>query len=68
MPSDVNGYFERESDILAEQIITIGQKQIISKVGCIPSNSEISHLISRAMIKQLSLEDELRLVAMELIR
>lgn len=68
MPSDVNGYFERESDILAEQIITIGEKQIISKVGCIPLNSEISHLINRAMIKQLSLEDELRLIAMELIR
>lgn len=68
MPSDVRGYFERESDILAEQIMTIGENQITSKVGVIPSDSEISHLINRAIIQQLNLEEEIRLIALELIK
>lgn len=68
MPSDVKGYFERESDILAEQILTIGEKQITSKVGVIPQESEVLHLINRAIIKQLNLEAELRLIAIELIK
>ncbi len=68
MPSDVRGYFERESDILAEQILTIGENQITSKVGVIPSDSEILHLINRAIIQQLNLEEEIQLIALELIK
>lgn len=67
-PSEVNGYFERESDILAEQILTIDENQITSKIGVIPSDSEISHLINRAIIQQLNLEEEIRLIALELIK
>ena len=54
-PSDVQGYFLKESDCLAEQIVTIDQKQVVSKVGHIPEDSEIMQKINRAVRMQLGI-------------
>ena len=54
-PSDVNGYFLKESDCLAEQITTVDEKQIVSKVGHMPEDSEIMKKINRAMCLQLGM-------------
>ena len=52
-PSDVNGYFLKESDCLVEQIVTIDKKQVVSKVGNIPETSEIMQAINKAVCMQL---------------
>lgn len=54
-PSDVQGYFLKESDCLAEQIVTIDKKQVVSKVGHIPEDSEIMQKINRAVCVQLGI-------------
>lgn len=54
-PSDVNGYFLKESDCLAEQIVTIDKKQVVSKVGHIPEDSEIMQAINKAVCLQLGI-------------
>ena len=54
-PSDVDGYFLKESDCLAEQIVTIDKKQVASKVGHIPEDSEIMQKINRAVCMQLGM-------------
>lgn len=54
-PSDVQGYFLKESDCLAEQIVTIDKKQVVSKVGHIPEDSEIMQKINQAVCVQLGL-------------
>ena len=54
-PSDVDGYFLKESDCLAEQIVTIDKKQVVSKVGHIPEDSEIMQKINRAVRMQLGM-------------
>ena len=56
-PSDVQGYFLKESDCLAEQIVTIDKKQVVSKVGHIPEDSEIMQKINRAVCVQLGIEN-----------
>lgn len=52
-PSDVNGYFLKESDCLVEQIVTIDKKQVVSKVGNIPENSDVMQAINKAVCMQL---------------
>ena len=54
-PSDVQGYFLKESDCLAEQIVTIDKKQVVSKVGHIPEDSEIMQKINQAVCMQLGI-------------
>lgn len=54
-PEDVIGYFDRKSDCLIEQIVTVDKKMIISKVGCIKSNSKIMKKINSAIRLQLGL-------------
>ena len=54
-PSDVQGYFLKVSDCLAEQIVTIDKKQVVSKVGHIPEDSEIMQKINRAVCMQLGI-------------
>ena len=54
-PSDVQGYFLKESDCLAEQIVTIDKKQVVSKVGHIPEDSEIMQKINEAVCMQLGM-------------
>ena len=54
-PSDVQGYFLKESDCLAEQIVTIDKKQVVSKVGHIPEDSEIMRKINQAVCMQLGI-------------
>ena len=54
-PSDVDGYFLKESDCLAEQIVTIDKKQVVSKVGHIPEDSEIMQKINKAVRIQLGM-------------
>ena len=55
-PSDVKGYFLKDSDCLAEQITTVDKRQIVSKVGHIPEDSEIMQAIDRAVRMQLGIE------------
>ena len=57
-PSDVNGYFLKESDCLVEQIVTIDKKQVVSKVGNIPENSEVMQAINKAVCIQLGVSRE----------
>lgn len=59
-PSDVKGYLEKESDFLAEQIVTIDQRWVMSKVGHIPEDSEIMEKINHALSLQLGLLDFLK--------
>ena len=54
-PSDVSGYFLKDSDCLAEQIVTIDKKMVVSKVGHIPDESAIMGKINAAMRMQLEL-------------
>ena len=54
-PSDVKGYFLKESDCLAEQITTVDKRQIVSKVGHIPEDSEIMRKINKAICMQLQM-------------
>ena len=54
-PSDVRGCFRKISDCLAEQIVTIDKKQVISKVGHVPEDSPIMRAINRAMCLQLGI-------------
>jgi len=68
LPKDVNGYFEKESDILAEQIVTVDERKITAKVGHILENSEVMHSMNRALIKQLSLEVEIKAMVEQMVR
>ena len=54
-PSDVKGYFLKDSDCLAEQITTVDKKQIVSKVGHIPEDSEVMRAINKAVCIQLEI-------------
>ncbi|MBQ2886080.1 MAG: type II toxin-antitoxin system PemK/MazF family toxin [Alphaproteobacteria bacterium] len=56
-PSDVKGYFLKESDCLAEQIVTVDKRQIVSKVGHIPEDSDVMKAISKAVCMQLSINN-----------
>lgn len=54
-PEDVRGYFESESDALAEQIVTRNMSEIISKVGHLDESSEIMKAINHSIALQLGL-------------
>lgn len=54
-PKDVDGFFEKESDSLAEQIITKDKKDIISKVGHLDESSVIMKEINKSIGVQLGL-------------
>lgn len=54
-PSDVKGYFLKDSDCLAEQITTVDKRQIVSKVGHIPEDSEVMIAINKAVCIQLEI-------------
>lgn len=55
-PNDIKGYFEKISDFLPEQIVTVSKAKIENKIGIIPEDSEIMKKINAALIKQLELE------------
>ena len=57
-PDDVNGYCEKESDCLTEQIVTIDKRKIIVKVGHIVADSEVIKNINAALCLQLGLSRE----------
>lgn len=54
-PQDVQGYFEKTSILLAEQIATVDKRKVISKVGHIPEGSEVMLRIDAAVQLQLGL-------------
>ena len=56
-PSDVKGYFLKDSDCLAEQITTVDKRQIVSKVGHIPEDSEVMRAINKALCMHLEICD-----------
>jgi len=53
---DVNGYFQKNSILLIEQITVVEKKQIISKVGHIPRDSEIMKKVNCLIKKQLGVD------------
>lgn len=55
LPKNVNGYFEKESDFLAEQIVTVDKRKVISKVGSINNDSEVMSKINEVIKLQLGL-------------
>lgn len=55
-------------DILSEQITTIDERQIVSKVGHLTEDSTVFYLVNKALIKQPSLDKEIRRLALELIK
>ncbi len=54
-PNDVNGYCEKESDCLTEQIVTIDKSKVIIKAGHIPKDTEVMKSINKAICVQLDL-------------
>ena len=54
-PADVQGYLEKPSLLLAEQITTIDKNRVISKIGHIPEDSEVMERIDAAIMRQLCL-------------
>ena len=54
-PTDVRGYLEKTSLLLVEQITTIDQRKIISKVGHISEESEVMAQVDAAITRQLCL-------------
>ena len=55
-PEDVDGNFLRESDCLAEQIVTVDKKRVLNKIGHIPEESDVMQAINRAVRIQLGME------------
>ena len=55
-PEDVDGYFLRESDCLAEQIVTVDKKRVLNKIGHISEDSDVMQAINRAIRLQLGME------------
>lgn len=53
---DVNGYFQKNSILLIEQITVVEKKQIISKVGHISRNSEVMKKVNCLIKKQLGVD------------
>ena len=52
-PEEVKGYFEKTSVLLAEQIVTVDKRKVISKTGHIPEDSELMEKIDAAVRLQL---------------
>ncbi len=52
-PEEVRGYFEKTSVLLAEQIVTVDKRKVISKTGHIPEDSKIMEKIDAAVRLQL---------------
>ena len=53
---DVNGYFQKNSILLIEQITVVEKKQIISKVGHILRDSEVMKKVNCLIKKQLGVD------------
>lgn len=51
-PEDVNGYLEKPSLLLMEQITTIDIRKIISKTGHIPKESKVMEKADEAIKRQ----------------
>lgn len=56
-PEDVQGYLEKVSILLAEQIVCLDKKKIVSKVGCVSSKSKIMTAIDEAIRLQLGMKE-----------
>ena len=52
-PEEVKGYFEKTSVLLAEQIVTVDKRKVISKTGHIPEDSKVMEKIDAAVRLQL---------------
>lgn len=53
---EVQGYLERDSDVLPEQIVTISKNKVLGKIGHINNNSSTMKKINFVLAKQLGLE------------
>ena len=54
-PEDVEGYFEAISLFMAEQIVTVDKRNIVSKAGHIDCDSKVMRQMEEAIKKQLGL-------------
>lgn len=60
VPEDVIGFLEKESEILPEQVITIDKRNVMSKVGHFPKDSEVMKKINYAVCLQFGLFEYLQ--------
>lgn len=58
LPEEVQGYLNRSTIFLAEQICTVDEKQVIGKMGTIKQNSITMQKINQIIIRQLALNVE----------
>lgn len=58
-PEDVNGFLEKPSLLLMEQITTIDRRRIISKTGHIPKESEVMVKVDQAIKKQFGVKEKI---------
>lgn len=55
LPEEVQGYLNRSTIFLAEQVCTVDEKQVICKMGTIKQNSLTMKKINQIIIRQLDL-------------
>lgn len=56
---DVEGYLEKNSLILTEQILTVDKRQVLGHLGNLSNNQNVMNQLDRNLIKQLDLEKSL---------
>lgn len=54
-PEDVEGFFEKTSELLAEQPVTIDKKHVIAKIGSISKDSDAMKRIESALLFQFGM-------------
>lgn len=57
--TNVEGYLEKNSLILSEQILTVDKRQILGHLGNLSNNQNVMKQLDRNLMKQLALEKSL---------
>ena len=55
----MEGFLEKNSLILTEQILTVDKRQVLGHLGNLSNNKRIMKLLDRNLMKQLDLEESL---------
>lgn len=56
---NMEGFLEKNSLILTEQILTVDKRQVLGHLGNVSNNKRIIKLLDRNLMKQLDLEESL---------
>lgn len=54
-PEEIRGYFDKTSEMLAEQPVTIDKRMVLTKLGSIPEDSDTMRKIEKAVLCQLGI-------------